>query len=241
MIMKHMSKLLAATTLLVAVALSTGCDQTLGDYIVIPGFSGFELSRVRLINASPDIGEVDVWNRAFPYFPNLANGGVTPYTTINDGVRTLRVVPTDATDDSDPIVEMDLKFPIDTYHSVLIVGTADQYQLLRFDDDRTPPVEDTIRFRMIHAIQNGPALRVFGPGNEALAAEIAFTQATGSVEYDDALSDLTIRRTDSDAVVWTGNDAAAGIVDNKSYTIVVYADGNDDFQVLVLENNLAAD
>ncbi|MCB9852309.1 MAG: DUF4397 domain-containing protein [Phycisphaerales bacterium] len=229
---------LAAACLMAAAA--TGCDQTLGDYIVIPGFPGFELSNVRVVNTSPDIGEVDVWNRAYPFFQNLDNGDASPYTHINDGVRKFAVVPTDAVDDSAPLVEADLKYPVDTYHTVLIVGTTGSYQLIRFDDDRTPTIADGVRFRVIHAVENGPSIRVFGPGDEALSAEFAYMHATGSVEYGGALSDLTIRRTDTDAVLWTGDDVASGIAANKNYTLIVFADANDAIHVLVLENVLSA-
>lgn len=219
----------------------TGCDQTLGDYIVIPGFPGFELSNVRVVNASPDIGTVDVWNRQYPFFQNLGNGDASPYTHINDGVRTFRVVTANAADDTNPIVEADLKYPVDTYHTDVIVGTADAYQLIRFDDDRTPPIADGIRFRVINALENGPPLRVYGPNDEALSGEFAYTNATGSVEYRDALGDLTIRRTDTDVVIWTADNAAAGISGNHAYTIIVFSDANADTQILVLVNNLATD
>lgn len=237
---KLKSTLLALLAISLTAAASIGCDQTLGDYIVIPGFPGFELSNVRVVNASPDIGEVDVWNRAYAFFQNLDNGDASPYTHINDGVRTFAVVQTDAVDDSAPLLEADLKYPVDTYHTVLIVGTAGQYQLIRFDDDRTPTIADGIRFRVIHAIENGPSVRAFGPNDEALSAECVYARATGSVEYAGALGDLTIRRTDTDAVQWTGNDAASGIEANKNYTLVVFADANGDIHVLVLENVLSA-
>lgn len=131
-------KLIAVMMLLSALGVSTGCDQTLGDYIIIPGFAGFELSNVRVVNASPDIGSVDVWNRLYPFFQDLGNGDASAYTHINDGVRTFRVVAANSVDDSDPIVEADLKYAVDTYHTDVIVGTAGGNQLIRFDDDRTP-------------------------------------------------------------------------------------------------------
>ncbi len=242
MIKKTALQALGALVFAAACGASTACDQTLGDYIVIPGFSGFELSNVRAANVSSDIGTVDLWNRAYPYFPNLGLGDSTDYTTINDGVRTIRAVVAGSADDSNPLVEMQLKFPIDTHHTMLLVGTAGQYELLRFDDDRTPPAADTIRCRVINAIEGGPSLRVFGPNDEALSGAIAYKQATGSVEYAGDVSSLGIRRTDTNAVVWSGAPLPQGdvVVPGESYTIVVYSDSEGMIRVLILINNLAA-
>ncbi|HPF39337.1 MAG TPA: DUF4397 domain-containing protein [Phycisphaerae bacterium] len=233
-----------AIVTLVAIATlagSAGCDQTLGDYIVIPGFPGFELSNVRVMNASSDIGEVDVWNRAYPFFQNLDNGAVSEYTHINDGVRTFAVVDTDATTDSNPIMQSDLKYPVDTWQTVLIVGVTGAYDMIRFDDDRTPPIGDGIRFRLVNALPAGPSIQAFGAADEILAPAIAYRGATGSVEFAANFGDISIRRTDTDETLFSGATIADAVSDRHTYTIVIYPNASNEISIRILENNLAVE
>ena len=218
----------------------SGCDQSLGDYFVLPGFAGFETGNVRIINASPDLGTVDVWNRLFPFWQNLSLGDLSEFAPINDGERNMRVVVAGAMTDDNAIAEMILKFPEDTFSTVILAGPAGALNFILITESESVLEEGSAGIRVVHAFNGVGDIVLMDRDGNALIDPIGYPSQSDLVRVSE-FDGLTIQPAGGGSPLWTADSAALRIA--RNYTLVVFpasAVGNT-VQVKVIEESPAPD
>jgi len=215
--------------LVVVLAAGSGCDQSLGDYFVIPGFPGFEVGNARIMNASPDLGQVDVWNRLFPFWRDLSLGDLSAFSAINDGERNLRVVMAGAETDETAIAERILKFPENTFSSVILAGPSGALSFILIEESESPVEEGAIGVRVVHAF-NGVGDVELMDGDAALIDPIGYPAQSALVRVTD-VNALTIQPAGGGEPLWTAN--ADDFTSGRNYTVVVYPANADSSAVAV--------
>lgn len=210
-------------------AAGSGCDQSLGDYFVIPGFPGFEVGNARFMNASPDLGQVDVWNRLFPFWRDLSLGDLSAFSPINDGERNMRVVMAGAETDETIIAERILKFPEDTFSSVILAGPSGALNFILIKESESAVEEGSAGIRVVHAFHGVSDVELFN-GVNALIDPIGYPAQSDLVRVADFTA-LSIQPAGGGVPHWTANpdDFELG----RNYTVVLYPADSDSSAVAV--------
>ncbi|MGD2041389.1 MAG: DUF4397 domain-containing protein, partial [Anaerolineae bacterium] len=87
-----------------------------------------DMSRVRVVHASPDAPAVDVWVNGAVAFSNAPFEGITDYAELAAGTYNVQVSPTGATE---PIViDADLDLAAGTDYTVVAVGLLENIEPL---------------------------------------------------------------------------------------------------------------
>lgn len=156
---------------------------------VVMMLAGTSLAGVRVLHASPDTPNVDVYvnaapGSAAPNIPNLAFRSITPYIPLPTDNYRFRVTPAGA---SSPVPIDVQNFPINasTDYTIAAIGLLSPgagqpaLQALPLVDDNTLN-PSAARIRFVHASPDAPAVTVFAVGvAQPLFSNISFGNSGG--------------------------------------------------------------
>jgi len=133
-----------------------------------------QVSEVRIVHASPNAGDVDIYvdKAAKPLLANVKFGADTGYMGVVAGVHHLTV--TKAGDAKTVFFDQDVKFAGQTGYTLVAEGTVANFTVKAIADD----LSDTAgmaRVEVIHAVSDGPAVDVINTkGNKAIVTNLAY-------------------------------------------------------------------
>lgn len=174
--------------------------------IVLAGAAATATADLRVVHASPDAPNVDVFVNGTPgvddpAIVNLAFTAGTPYIPLPTDTYNFQVTPTGATD---PVV-IDVTTPIDgdTFYTVAASNfLADIEPLIFVDDNTLDP--DNARIRFIHLSPDAPTVDIyaapFTPGDMPLFDAVSFTESGGYITVPGGSYDLEVRVDADDAL-----------------------------------------
>jgi hypothetical protein len=113
--------------------------------------------RLRVIQAAPQIGAVDVYLEQALIAGRLGLGAYTNPVGVEGGTYFLQVVPTGALPSTQILAQTTISVIPDQSFLVLITGTADALTIMVFQEDLTPIPSGKSRLAFIHAVPRGPA------------------------------------------------------------------------------------
>ncbi len=156
-------------------------------------------ARVRVVHASPDAPNVDVWVDGEAAFTNAPFKGITDYAALSAGSHSVMVVPAGETEPA--VIEADLDLTGGTDYTVVAVGTLENIEPLVLQDNNAAPAAGKAHVRFVHASPDAPAVDVaVADGGPVLFSNVAF-KGTGDYTPVDAGSyDLEVRLAGSDTV-----------------------------------------
>ncbi|HET7599176.1 MAG TPA: DUF4397 domain-containing protein [Gemmatimonadales bacterium] len=150
-----------AAALLAALALA-GC----GSDSTAP--SG-DMARVRMVNASPDAGDLDISIDGGSSIRELPYRGYTVYFPVLQGARDFQVF---RPGEPDPVVVTSPTFAAGHDYSFIAANRLALIEALVLEDDNSAPAAGSARVRVVHAAPGAPALDIYltGPGDDLAAA-----------------------------------------------------------------------
>lgn len=147
--------------------------------------------KVRVIHASPDAPNVDVWVNGQVAFANAPFMGVTDYASLNQGRYDVQVVPTGATEPV--VIDANLKFdPVKDY-TVIAVGKLADIEPIVIEDRRYGLPSQKAMVRFVHASADAPAVDIVVKNGPVLFSEVNFKEYTRYMRVNPGTYDLEVR------------------------------------------------
>ena len=168
---------------------------------ITPEVAVNEFAQARIVHASPDAPNVDVYVDGAQVLMDVPFKGVSPYLPLAAGERLIQV--TAAGGDLDSAVISDtLDLASETAYTVAATGTLDGDDDAEFgptviEDDLTAPMPGKAKVRVYHFSPDAPAVDVLAIGlEEPLISDLAFPTSSDYLEVDaTATYDLAVTAT----------------------------------------------
>ena len=174
--------LLAGTALVAALAVPVAADS--------------HEAMVRVVHASPDAPNVDVWVDGETVLTDVPFTAVSDYLTVPAGTYNIQVT---ATGDTTPVIEADLEFAAGTATTIAAVGLLADIGPAVFTDDLTT-ADGQAKLRAIHLSPSAPAeVDIAVQGGDVVVPGLAYPEASGYLTLDPGDYPLEIRAAGDDA------------------------------------------
>jgi hypothetical protein len=157
--------------------------------------------RVRVIHASPDAPNVDVYangNRVLSNVPFKASSG---YLSVPAGTYVFRVYPAGANPSTaSAVLSIDATVQAGVDYTVVALDRVSQIKGRVFVDDNTAPASGKAHINVIHAGPDAPAVDVAVKGGPVLVSGAGFGAKAGPLPVDAGAYDLEVRPAGSNQV-----------------------------------------
>lgn len=186
-----------------------------------------DAAQVRVVHASPDAPNVDVWVDGTAVLTDVPFTAVSDYLSVPAGEHNIQVTATGATD---PVIDADLTFAAGQAYTVAAIGPLADISATVLTDDRTP-AEGQAKLRVFHASPSAPAsVDIAVTDGPVLVEGLAYPEATAYLTVDPGTYALEIRA--------AGDTAAALTLDatlsaGENYTAIAMDGGDGGVQVIV--------
>lgn len=196
---------------------------------------------VRLVHASPDAGDVDVYVDGTVVAPALSYGTATEFAPLADGEHQIQVVPAGGTVDG-AVLDATIDFEAGQAYQFVVAGIAQEddiddndLRIIQSEIDLTPLPAGQTRIRAIHAVDDGPDVAVALTVGEPLIDGLGFGNASDYAVIDAGAYDVQVTG-DDDTVLLSASGAQleAGMVYDA---IVIGRAADNSLQLLVLTAN----
>ena len=194
--------------------------------LVVPVSAQDEAS-VRVVHASPDAPNVDVWVDGTKVLNDVPFTAVSDYLPVPAGDHNVQVT---ATGSTDPVIDADLTLEADTSYTVAATGLLADITATVLVDDRTPASAKS-KLRVFHASPSAPpAVDVAVTGGPVLIEELAYGEATDYLSVDPADYGLEIRAAGETEAALT---LTATLEAGQNYTAIAMDGGDAGVQVII--------
>jgi hypothetical protein len=189
--------------------------------------SAAEETFVRVVHASPDAPNVDVWVDGTKVLTDVPYAAVSDYLPVPAGDHNVQVT---ATGSTDPVIDADLTLETGSSYTVAATGMLADITATVLVDDRTP-ASGQAKLRVFHASPSAPSpVDVAVTGGPVLVEGLPYGEATDYLTVDPAEYALEIRAAgDSDAAL----ALTASLVAGENYTAIAMDGGDAGVQVIV--------
>ncbi len=199
-----------------------------------------EQARIRVVHASPDAPNVDIWVNGSVAVSNLAFNTATDYIALAAGDYDIAVTPTGGTA-ADAVIEATVTLASGMDYTVAAVGQVAEIAPLVLEDNNAAPAAGKAHIRVVHASPDAPNVDVAVAGGPVLIENLAFPTASDYLPVDAGSYDLDVRPTGTETVAIDINGfmAEAGTI----YTVFatgLLADGSLGVLPLVDATNPAS-
>jgi hypothetical protein len=182
---------------------------------------------VRVVHASPDAPNVDVWVDGTKVLTDVPFTAVSDYLQVPAGDHNVQVT---ATGSTDPVIDADLTFAAGTSYTVAAIGPVAEISATVLTDDRVP-VADKAKLRVFHASPSAPAsVDVAVTDGPILVEGLDYPEATAYLTVDPGDYALEIRAAGSPTAALT---LTASLAAGENYTAIAMDGGEAGVQVIV--------
>ena len=188
---------------------------------------------VRVVHASPDAPNVDVWVDGEPALTDVPFTAVSDYLALPAGEHNVQVT---ATGSTDPVIDADLTLEAGVSYTVAASGLLADIAPVVLTDDRVP-ADGQAKLRVFHASPSAPAsVDVAVTDGPVLVEGLAFPEATDYLTVDPGTYALEIRAAgETDAALTLEATLEAG----QNYTAIAMDGGEAGVQVIVATEAMA--
>jgi hypothetical protein len=182
---------------------------------------------VRVVHASPDAPNVDVWVDGDRVLTDVPFTAVSDYLELAAGTYNVQVT---ATGDTAPVIDADLTLEAGTAYTVAATGLlADIAPVVLVDDTAT--LADQAKLRIFHASPSAPAsVDIAVAGGPILVDGLAYPEASGYLAVDPGDYEVEIRAAgEMDAALTVPATLEAG----TNVTAIAMDGGDAGVQVIV--------
>jgi hypothetical protein len=145
---------------------------------------------VRVVHASPDAPNVDVWVDGETVLTDVPFTAVSDYLALPAGTYNIQVT---ATGDTTPVIEADLTFEAGTKTTIAAYGLLADITAAVFADD-TAIADGQAKLRAIHLSPSAPAdVDIAVTGGDVVVPGLAYPEASGYLTLDAGDYPLEIR------------------------------------------------
>jgi Domain of unknown function (DUF4397) len=187
---------------------------------------------VRVVHASPDAPNVDVWVDGGKVLSDVAYTAVSDYLALAAGTYNVQVVETGTT--SPAFIDANLTFEAGKGYTIAATGKVSDstFGPVVLSNDDLTPVAGKAKLRVFHASTAAPASVdvALAPGGAVLVPGLAFNTATDYLELDPATYDLEIRAAGDSAAALTISPTVAAAT---NYTAIAMDGGDAGVQVII--------
>ena len=122
-------------------------------------------ARLRVVHASPDAPNVDVYVDSNVVAQNVPYATASQYLDASSGTHTIKITPAGSTT---AVTSLSQNFSSKTDYTALAVGDVSNISILALQDDNTAPASGQIKLRVVHASPSaGPVdIYVTAPGTD---------------------------------------------------------------------------
>ena len=206
---------------------------TLGLAAFTPGASAQENARVRVIHASPDAPNVDVYANGNEILSDVPYKTSSDYLSVPGGTYEVEVFAAGADPDADDaVISASLPLEAGKAYTVVAVGELADIAGQVYEDDLSAAAAGEARVRIIHASPNAPAVDVAVTGGPVLFSNLSFPNASDAADVAAGSYDLEVRPAGSTDVALAVPGVA--IEAGKYYTVLAVGLLNGDPALEVL-------
>ena len=204
--------ILAGTALVAALAVPVAADE-------------HDTAMVRVVHASPDAPNVDVWVDGETVLTDVPFTAVSDYLSVPAGTYNIQVT---ATGDTTPVIEADLEFSAGTATTIAAHGLLADITAAVFTDD-IATADGQAKLRAIHLSPSAPAdVDIAVTGGDVVVPGLAYPEASGYLTLDAGDYPLEIRAAGDTAAALQFDVTLAA---NTNYTAFAM-DAPDGVQVI---------
>lgn len=185
-------------------------------------------SFVRVVHASPDAPNVDVWVDGTAVLTDVPFTAVSDYLALPGGMHNIQVT---ATGTTDPVIDADLALEAGTSYTVAATGLLADITATVLVDDRVP-AEGQAKLRVFHASPGAPAeVDVAVTDGPVLVEALAYPEATVYLAVDAGSYPLEIRAAGDAAAALS---LEATLEAGQNYTAIAMDDPDAEAGVQVI-------
>ncbi len=159
-------------------------------------------SYVRILHASPDAPNVDIYANGDLIAQNLAYKQLTNYVAVKPGEYTVQVYP--AGQKINPVINTKLTVPPNSSFTIAAVGKLSDISLLPIMEVYMPMVDKRSSYtRFAHLSPNAPAVDITLPNGTKLFSNVSYQKYTDYISVEPGNYTLQVRPAGSNEVVFT--------------------------------------
>ena len=182
---------------------------------------------VRVVHASPDAPNVDVWLDGTKVLTDVPFTAVSDYLEVPSGDHNVQVT---ATGDTTPVIDANVTLEAGKAYTVAATGMLASIAPVVLTDDLAT-VEGKSKLRVFHASPSAPAsVDVAVSGGAVLVPGLTYPEASGYLAVDPGTYDLEIRAAGDTAAALT---LSATLEGGKNYTAIAMDGADAGVQVIV--------
>ena len=214
--------LAVAMLAMVSPALASG-PQPLGAILSADTVEGeMGNAKLRVIHASPDAPNVDVWANGSVVISDLAFNEISDYLTVPAGAYDVKVEPAGAGGAGPFVIDAMLTLEGGTNYTVLATNVLEQIAPVILVDNYDGPMAGNAAVRFFHGSPDAPAVDIaVADGGPVLFPAVAFQETGDYLEVPAATYDLEVRLAGTETVVLT----LPGIALEEGVAYSAYATG----------------
>jgi Domain of unknown function (DUF4397) len=183
---------------------------------------------VRVVHASPDAPNVDVWVDGETVLTDVPFAAVSDYLTLPAGTYNVQVT---ATGSTDAVIDADLTLEAGASYTVAATGLLADITATVLTDDRMP-ADGQAKLRVFHASPSAPAeVDVAVTDGPILVEALAYPEATGYLTVDAGTYPLEIRAAGDEAAALS---LEATLEAGQNYTAIAMDDPESEAGVQVI-------
>lgn len=182
---------------------------------------------VRVVHASPDAPNVDVWVDGETVLTNVPFTAVSDYLSLPAGTYNIQVT---ATGDTTPVIEADLALEAGTAYTVAAYGKLADISAAVFTDDTTV-ANGQAKLRAIHLSPSAPAdVDIAVQAGDVVVPGLAYPEASGYLTLDAGDYPLEIRAAGDTAAALQFDVTLAANTNSSAFAM----DAEDGVQVIAV-------
>ncbi len=200
-------------------------------YFAPMGYFRPDQSYIRILHASPDAPDVDVYANDAKIAENLSYRQFTPYISVPSGDYRIRVYPAGTTQNA--VIDTDLRIPGGKIYTVAAAGMLSDIGLFPIEDPIMPMLPGKVYLRFVHLSPDAPAVDVTLQDGFKVFNNIGYKDISDYVPLNPGTYAFNVKPAGSDDIVlYVPN---INLLPDRFYTIyaVGLAGGNPPLQVLI--------
>ncbi|MEO8458240.1 MAG: DUF4397 domain-containing protein [Chloroflexota bacterium] len=151
-------------------------------------------ARLRVLHASPDAPNVDVYLDGAKAIPNLAFGSITDYVTVPSGSHAVKVFPTSANGTGTPVIDVpSLILDGGKDYTVAAAGKVASIAPVVLTDNNAAPAAGKAHIRVVHLSPDAPNVDIYAAGAGVVVPNLAFKAAADYLPLAAGNYDLEVR------------------------------------------------
>jgi hypothetical protein len=168
---------------------------------MILGASANDEARVRVIHASPDAPNVDVYANGAAVLTNVPFEASSGYLAVPAGSYKFEVYPAGANaGTTDAVLTIDASLTAGTDYTVIAMGEVANIEAGVFVDNNAAPASGKAHVSVVHAGPDAPAVDIAVAGGPVLVEDLAFSEGAGPLPVDAGTYNLQVRVAGTDTV-----------------------------------------